>query len=229
MKLVIVTLICGFIFACSSTKVHLYSRYLSEQESAEITTAIEDQGFDVIANTLAFPDEIQQSTILYSPFVQKENGVDILIVILNKKGWTIPTVQPLFTGNHFYTQDSVGLFLLPDGIGQSDKIAAQDLVNVYQSNQCESSIALHLNKEGSYQFIYENEKPEGIAALKGVWKMTSYPYIELTSPNDNWSFYFEIQQKIETDVASKIKITELAPVDTHYAFPDCSFVYGQRF
>jgi len=219
MKLVIVTLICGFIFACSSTKVHLYSRYLSEQESAEITTAIEDQGFDVIANTLAFPDEIQQSTILYSPFVQKENGVDILIVILNKKGWTIPTVQPLFTGNHFYTQDSVGLFLLPDGIGQSDKIAAQDLVNVYQSNQCESSIA----------FIYENEKPEGIAALKGVWKMTSYPYIELTSPNDNWSFYFEIQQKIETDVASKIKITELAPVDTHYAFPDCSFVYGQRF
>lgn len=128
MNVIIVALICVFISACSSTKVHLYSRYLSEQENIEITKAIEEQGFDVITNTLAFPDEIQQSTLLYSPFVQKENGVDILIATLNNIGWAISTVQPIFAGNHFYTKDSVGLFLLPDGIGQSDKIASQDLI-----------------------------------------------------------------------------------------------------
>lgn len=120
--------------------------------------------------------------------------------------------------------------MLPDNLGQSDKVASQDLVNIYQSNQCAPTIALHLNKDASYQFIYAKEtlvKQSGV--LKGKWQITSYPYLERTSPNGDWSFYFEIQQKIETDVVGKIKIVTLKPVDTHYAFPNCSFVYGVRF
>jgi len=108
MKLLITMLICSVISACASTQIHLYRRYLSDQETISISAAIEQQGFDVITNTLAFPDEIQQSTLLYSPFIEKEDGVNVLLSSLESLGWEIPTVQALFTGNHFYTKDSAG-------------------------------------------------------------------------------------------------------------------------
>lgn len=201
---------------------------MSAEETKIIIKKLKGNGFEVIANTLIFPDEIQQSTLLHSPFVQTENGVDILISALNDIGWIIPIVQPLFMSNHFYTKDSIGLFLLPDGLGQSDKVAEQDLVNVYQSNQCTPTITLHLKTDASYQIIHAKKNSKQAVVLKGKWKITSYPYLELTSESEDWSFYFEIQQKIETDVVGEIKLVVLKPVDTHYAFPSCSFVYGLR-
>jgi len=228
MKLLITMLICSVISACASTQIHLYRRYLSDQETITISTAIEQQGFDVIPNTLAFPDEIQQSTLLYSPFIEKEDGVNVLLSSLESLGWEIPTVQALFTGNHFYTKDSAGLFLLPEGAGTNDKIAAPGLVNEYQSEECDASIALRLNKDESYQFVYKNGKAKPRAKLTGKWKIISYPYIGLSSVDENWWFYLEIQQTVEVDQISRIKIVTLTPLDKHYAFPSCSFVFGQR-
>jgi hypothetical protein len=64
--------------------------------------------------------------------------------------------------------------------------------------------------------------------LKGFWKLTSYPYMELSSQNERWLFYFEIEQKVETDKVSNIDIIELKPADKYKFFPDCSFVFGIR-
>ena len=222
---------CFFIFACSSTKVHLYTRYLSAEETEAVTKNLEGLGFDVIANTLVFPDEVQQSTLLYSPFVEGENTLNILIDTLAKIGWLVPNVQPIFAGNHYYTKNSVGLLLLPDGGRQSDKVTRQDLVNEYESENCQASMTLRLNSDASYQFLYLNKasaQSRKIEQLTGSWQITSYPYIELTSLNKMWRFYYEIQKDIETDVVGKIEIIELKPVDDHYTLPKCSFLYGLR-
>ena len=61
MKIIGVVLLCFFVLACSSTKVHLYTRYLSAEETGKITKNLEVHGFDIIPNTLAFPDGIEQS------------------------------------------------------------------------------------------------------------------------------------------------------------------------
>ena len=222
---------CFFIFACSSTKVHLYTRYLSAEETEAVTKNLEGLGFDVIANTLVFPDEVQQSTLLYSPFVEGENTLNILIDTLAKIGWLVPNVQPIFAGNHYYTKNSVGLLLLPDGGRQSDKVTRQDLVNEYESENCQASMTLRLNSDASYQFLYLNKasaQSRKSEQLTGSWQITSYPYIELTSLNKMWRFYYEIQKDIETDVVGKIEIIELKPVDDHYTLPKCSFLYGLR-
>ena len=125
MKMITMVLMCFFLMACSATKVHLYTRYLSAQETEGITKNLEGIGFDVIANTLVFPNEIQQSTLLYSPFVEGEDSLNVLIDTLDKMGWVIANVQPLFAGNHYYTKNSVGLLLLPDGVRRSDKVSRQ--------------------------------------------------------------------------------------------------------
>ena len=217
--------------ACSSTKVHLYTRYLSAEETEAVTKDLEGLGFDIIANTLVFPDEVQQSTLLYSPFVEGENTLNILIDTLANIGWLVPTVQLIFAGNHYYTKNSVGLLLLPDGVRQSDKVTGQDLVNEYESGNCQDSMTLRLNSDASYQFLYltqTDHKSQKSEQLQGSWQITSYPYIELVSSNKMWRFYYEIQKKLATDVVGKIEIIELKPVDEHYTLPKCSFIYGLR-
>ena len=214
--------------SCSSTKVHLYSRYLSEPEIEKITKNLEAHNFDVVVNTLDFPSDIQQSTLLYSPFVQGEGRVNVLIDSLDKTGWVIPNVQPLFSGNHYYTKNSVGLLLLPDGVMQSDSIAAQALVNNYKSQGCDMEVELTLRKNGNYLLKYSEKIYSQTDHLTGHWKVTSYPYAELSSDNKEWYFYFEIQNKTGVDVVGKIDITELKPVEKYYLLPNCSFVYGVR-
>lgn len=228
MKMISVLLMCFFIWSCASTKVHLYTRYLSTEETENITNNLEERGFNVITNTLVFPDDIQQSTLLYSPFVEGENSLNILIESLATIGWDMPNVQPIFAGNHYYTKNSVGLLLLPDGGRQSDKMLRQDLANAYESKQCDASIQLKLNNDDSYQFLYPDKTDRQTEQLTGTWQITSYPYIELTSLNKIWRFYYEVQKNTITDVVGKIAVIELKPLDDHYTLPKCGFVYGLR-
>lgn len=228
MKIVYVVLICFFTAACSSTKVHLYTRYLSAEETQGVTKNLEALGFDVVANTLVFPDDIEQSTVLYSPFVEGENSINVLIDSLEQSGWGISSVKPIFSGNHYYTKNSVGLLLLPDGVVKNDQVTVQDLANEYESKKCKSTIKLRLNSDATYQFLYANDAYNENEQLKGNWQITSYPYIELISLNKAWRFYYEIHKNIESDVVGKIEIIELKPVDDQYSLPKCIYVNGIR-
>jgi len=220
------------ISACSSTKVHLYTRYLSVQEAEKVTEDLEELGFEIVSNSLAFPDGIEQSTLLYSPFVEGENSIEVLLNSLEASGWTISSIQPLFAGNHYYTKNSVGLLLLPDGGMLSDKVTSQDIANEYESKKCRQSMKLKLNSDGSYQFNYltkKNGEAKGeTEQLTGTWQITSYPYIELTSQNKLWRFYYQVEKSIVADVVGKTDITELKPLDDHYTLPKCNFIYGVR-
>jgi hypothetical protein len=228
MKVISTLLVCFIVSACSSTKIHLYTRYLSAGETQGVTKNLEKLGFDVIANTLVFPDDIKQSTLLYSPFVEGENSINVLIDSLEQSGWVVSNIKPIFAGNHYYTKNSVGLLLLPEGVVKNDQVPAQDLANEYESKQCERSIKLRLNSDKTYQFLYANNAYNENEQLKGYWQITSYPYIELISLNKGWRFYYEIHKNIESDVVGKIEFIELKPVDDQYTLPICSYVYGIR-
>ncbi|PKI16024.1 hypothetical protein [Colwellia sp. 12G3] len=228
MKFLSVVILSLFLVACSSTEVRLYTRYLSDTDIKKISSKLDEANFTVITNTLSFPETIDQSTLLYSPFINGEKTLDILINSLSDIGWFIPNVEALVSGNHWYSKDSVGLFLLPEGVKQKDKVASQDLANDYESLHCDTVVNLLLNKDNSYQLSFANKTNDRTDHLKGSWKIRSYPYIELTSFNERWWFYFEIEQKIQSDKVSEINIIELKPVDSYSFFPNCSFVNGVR-
>jgi len=228
MKLLNIIILSIALVACSSTEVHLYTRYLSEIEIKEISSKLEESNFKVVPNTLSFPENIYQSTMIYSPFIKGDKTLDTLIQSLNEVGWPIPSVEALVSGNHWYSKDSVGLFLLPEGVKQKDKIANQELANDYESRHCDTKVSIRLNKNNTYQLSFTNKISERTDHLKGAWKIRSYPYIELTSLNERWWFYFEIEQKTELDEISKIEIIELKPVESYSFFPNCSFVSGVR-
>jgi hypothetical protein len=228
MKLLSIIILSITLVACSSTEVHLYTRYLSDTEIEKISSKLDESNFKVVPNTLSFPDNIYQSTLIYSPFIKGDKTLDTLINSLSEVGWSIPIVEALVSGNHWYSKDSVGLFLLHEGVKQKDKIANQDLANDYESRNCGTIVSISLNKNNTYQLSFTNKTNERTDHLKGSWKIRSYPYIELTSFNERWWFYFEIEQKVESDKISKIEIIELKPVESYSFFPNCSFVNGVR-
>ena len=228
MKNFVSLLLCFTLVACSNTKVHLYTRYLSENEIEKISTILAHNNFKVVSNTLAFPDKTHQSTLLYSPFIQNVQSLDILSNALSTVGWPISSVQSLVMGNHWYKNDSIALLLVPEGLKTNDRIAVQDLINVYQSTNCHTSVSIRLNKDHSHQLFFEKNMDIRTDHLTGNWQVRSYPYIELTSFNERWRFYFEIEQKLLTDNVSAIALIELKPIDTYHYFPNCSFEYGIR-
>ncbi|XPF94889.1 hypothetical protein ACM9HF_02435 [Colwellia sp. RE-S-Sl-9] len=228
MKFLSVIIFSITLLACSSTEVHLYTRYLSDIEIEKISLKLDQSNFNVVTNNLSFPETIHQSTLLYSPFIKGDKTLDTLINSLSEIGWTIPSVEALVSGNHWYSKNSVGLFLLPEGIKQKDKIANQDLANDYESRNCDTLVSLRINKDNTYLLTFANKTHERTDHLKGHWKIRSYPYIEFTSFNERWWFYFEIEQKVESDKVSKINIIELKPVDRYPFFPNCSFANGVR-
>jgi len=120
MKLLSVTILSITLLACASKEVHLYRRYLSAPEIEKISSKLDESNVKVVTNTLTFPETINQSTLLYSPFIKGEKTLDILIESLSDLGWTVPNVEALVLGNHWYSKGSVGLFLLPKGVKQKD-------------------------------------------------------------------------------------------------------------
>jgi hypothetical protein len=223
----LVMLVCVLLIGCSSTKIHLYSRYLSNYEIKTVSENIENLGFDVEINTLPFPVEINESTLIYPVIFNYDEDLDGLTSSLSLLGWPISNKELLVNGNHWF-QNSAGLFILPEGVQQDDKIPPQDLANEYESKNCEKPLKIKLNSDNTYQFFFTEMPNNRSDYLKGQWKLTSYPYIELISFNERWLFYFEIERKIEVDKVSEIDIMELIPQDKYEIFPNCSFVYGQR-
>jgi hypothetical protein len=236
MKLFILMLVGLALVACSTTKVYLYSRYLTDADIKMITAKLKALDFDVESNMLAFPDNVEQSTLLYSPFLSDRQGVTVLVAELAELGWQLPVVKMLVEGNHWYKKDNLALLLLPPGVKRNDKIVMQELVNKYESTHCETKSYIKLNRDGDYQMFFEQSALEQFIELtkyqkdivKGQWKITGFPYIELKSFNENGWFYFEIQQQTITDKIGEIDIITLKPMQNYPAFPHCSFVYGVR-
>jgi len=212
--------------------VHLYSRYLSPTQVNAVTSKLNELGFKVETNTLAFPDTVKQSTLVYSPFIESEQRLNSLIGDVEKLGWTLSRPQILMEGNHWYTKNNVGLFLLPEGARKKDSIAAQDLAHEYQTRQCAFTASIKLNRDSSYELSFSTSFKKLINTradfIKGQWKITAYPYLELKSINNEWLFYFKINTKKIVDNIGKVNIIELIPEDNYTALPKCNYAYGIR-
>lgn len=226
--------ICFFLISCSSTNVYLYQRYLTTEQSQTITQTLEKAGYHVETNNLAFPDDVDSSTVLYSPFLTQTSNqnkpLDDLVEIINRLGFTNLTLQSLYKDNHLYSNNSIGLMLIPHGVIRNDILTTDDLANQYNSEQCRKKehVTLTLNSDNSYQLIYQ-QKPTNIQEhLSGQWQITSYPYLELISANKTFHFYFEITKSERVDLISNINTLILKPLNTHHVYPNCNFVYGMR-
>jgi hypothetical protein len=162
----IVMLVSVLLIGCSSTKIHLYSRYLSDSEIKKVSENIENLGFDVEINTLPFPDEIHESTLVYPLMFNYDEVLSGLTSSLAQLGWPISNKELLVNGNHWF-QNSAGLFIIPEGVKQNDRIPPQDLANEYESRNFDKPLKIKLNSDNTYQFVFTKIPDNRSDYLKG--------------------------------------------------------------
>lgn len=223
-----VYLLAFLLFACSSTTVHLNTKYLSKQQVAEIVETLQQQDFRVETNQHRYPDEINQSSLIYSLMISDNSAVNKLHNVLNELGWTDLKTNPLKTNNHWYTKDTIGLFLVPENIEPNKGQTAQDLLGRYIAVGCERQWQLVLKNNGVFD-IQTAGQPIEREYGSGFWEMRQYPYLELRARGDSfWAQFFEIKQRHEIDQISAITFTDLVPVNNAFKLTPCQFTQGIR-
>lgn len=228
-RLIMVLFFVFGLVSCSTTTVHLNTRYLSEEEAKLVTEQLVLSGAKVEINKHEYPRSIEQSALLYSPLISDKKAVNNVLSSLDGVGWSVQTVQPLMADNHWFKKDSIGLYLLPDGVLPNSRRAKADLVQKYTSLDCDDQIVLELEDGGEYQFKFSRSDESRDEFARGKWRITQYPYLELMTEDRMWWFYFEIKEQIEVDKISEIQVTRLRPMNKYTHLDACSFEFGQRF
>lgn len=209
--------------ACTTTTIHVNQLYLTDKESQNIQAALEEQGFSVEFNNLLYPTDISSTSIIYSPFVTDKNAVDKLEDTLIFQGYSVSNVNALVSSNHWYTKDTIGLFIVPDGIKPHSGKNIEDIAFQYKSEDCDISSELHLQKNGLFSY-----KKLDSLNIVGKWSVTGYPYILLENDTPYLHFYYEIIRSKSVDKISEIEVIELKPVNNSSIISNCRLTYGVR-
>lgn len=213
--------LCGCV---QTTTVHIYGKYLDSQQRAEIakTFALATH-YHIEVNELDFPLSITNNTLLYSPLLRQPSAINVVLDLSLATGFPIQQTQGLTQGNHWYTKDSLALFLFPSN-SSNQRLLAPDLVNNYKATDCGAADSLALTKNGRFLLRMNNQ------ALKGEWKYRQYPYVELHKDGSHYAdYYFEIRQFTDTDRVSAINFLSLQLLNTDNTLPEhCFFIVGTR-
>lgn len=218
------------IVACSSQPtVYLYGKYLDESQKTQIQLQLQANEYLVEINDFDFPTSITRSTILYSLFLKDPESITQVERVAEKAGIKIERTQSLTEGNHWYTKNSLALFLLPENPAGLVPVFQKDLAQTFLSEECDTALSLTLFQNGSYVFSAQNTTSLEADLLEGTWAYRQYPYIELKRQGGQFSdFYFEISRTIEADRVSEIEFIKLSSLSLQHFPKGCVFVYGQR-
>ena len=208
---------------CSAPTVHVNKLYITEQESKKLSVALNKLGFNVEFNELRYPESVHSTSLLYSPFVEDNTAVDKIENVLKSFGYNLSSVNALVASNHWYTKNTIGLFVVPAGVIPNSGQRSEDIAFSYHSSECETSSELHL--KGGGEFIYEGTDE---IKVSGEWTITDYPYLLLTNNEPYLNFYFEIKKSTRVDVIGEVEVINLQPINRSRLISNCTLTYGVR-
>lgn len=223
-KSILTLFIVLLITSCSnSPTIHLNKLYIDENLAQTIKKSLENKGFQVEVNSLAFPDDINSTSIVYSPFVQGSQALDKVMSALEVLGYELTSINPLFASNHWYTKNTLGLFIVPQGVSPNSGRNIVDLAHHYKSENCAVAAEMELKANGIFKY-----KENGKEALKGTWSITGFPYILLEKEVPYLNYYYEVEKVVARDQLGEITITRLKPLNNHNVIKKCKLVNGIR-
>ncbi|WP_137166756.1 hypothetical protein [Salinimonas lutimaris] len=228
-KTLVVALLIGMLAGCATrTSVHVYARYMNEQEQQRLQQSLEQNGFDVTLNTLGFPASIEASTLLYSLLLKNSQDIDHVTKIAGRLGITVAHVRSLTEGNHWYTKDSLALFVLPENFTGVLKV---DLHHRFISDKCPQTLALTLHSNGTFDvhqtgpYHQNRDMPD---SRHGTWYYRQPPYLELRAANGRDFSYYQIYKRSESDIVSAMQVIRLTPLQGIRQAPHCEMMYAER-
>lgn len=220
-----------FIAGCTTKPTaYVYAKYLSDIEKERLIKTFEQSDkFNMELNEFDVPVEITESTMLYSLLLRDPNTISEAAALAESAGFVLQRTQALTQGNHWYTKDSLALFLIPKRKGAVRRLFKQDLVHHYEGQRCGEGSVLTLNKNGTFALHLRQPNAKTLQLITGEYKYRQYPFIELQKDSLTYAeYYFEIEQFSETDQISKIDFIKLVSINPGSLPKECSFIIGTR-
>ena len=219
---------CSLLFGCvSQPTVYVYGKYLQPDSRHALVEKLEKKSLNVKVNTFDFPASVTTNTLLYSLMLNDASLIDYVDAQVASSGYQINRTQGLTEGNHWYTKNSVALFLFPSDSDEQHFIFRADLTGKFISRGCQGITALELRNDGSFVFSGQPDESVTKAALTGTWRYRQYPYVELKSSDvDVAEHYFEISRFSERDQISDISFINLNVLSSYLMPAGCQFRLG---
>lgn len=159
MGLVVVMMLGG----CSSTvsTVHLFSKYMTEEETQQAQTWFTEKGYVVETNSHPFPNGIYQSTLVFSPGLRSYTEIQPLVDAYRNE-----TGQPLGTryfgsGKHRFTKDNIGVYIFGSRKPMTPEEYKVSMMVEYAAVKCDKYEFAYLNlKEDSFELLIGNDTLE---------------------------------------------------------------------
>lgn len=211
--------------------VYVYAKYLEDSKKVELQNKLEADKYQVQLNELDFPTTITENTIIYSPLLSQAEAIDGVADVAKDLGLPVQNIQGLTSGNHWYKQNSLALFVFSEGSTSKRGMLRQDLVKDYQSESCGKELILSLKKDGTFLLKSNGGKINDGIEQEGQWLYRQYPYLELTSKGSSYaSYYFELTQYKSQDQVSEIEFIKLNLLNSGAGAISgkCAFLYGTR-
>jgi len=203
--------------SCSSkTKINLFAAHLDKKQVNNITNVIDPTAFELTINRVVFPESISQNTLIYTPTLNSNKKITTLISALTDIGYDITTVSLLHQDNQSFTENNIGLYLVPEGYRPSKTNVIKNIVNEYGSSTCQHTSNLYLKENGNFKIEVdlwlEKEQRYGEYVVEGTWQKDKNEIVQLDS--DKWQSILSFTRSfsIENTPDGKRHVVSLKPI-----------------
>jgi len=181
-----------FVISCSSkTQVHLYAKHLSTEQADTIVKQLDESIFSVVVNQENFPNSINDNAIVYAPSANSPQRLTRLMDVISASGFTVSNASLIMANNHSFTENNVGVFLVPSGVEvehfQTSFIEKLPTVNEYGAVDCEHGTTLFLKSNDQFMIeidIWDQAKQDYLSQyIEGSWRLINNKLLELTHPS----------------------------------------------
>lgn len=218
--------------------VHVFNLGYSDAEVQTVMAALQESGFRPHANSLAVPDGIHSSSIIYPPIVENFETVSLLRDTLASTGHAQLELIYETRGEHFYSTENIGLYLVNPEYSEPVPQTSSDpqgqhpeLSHVYYSNceDVEAELSLLGQDAAVLEVIEWSERTqrERSTVFDGQWSRSDstlefelfdegkiiFSYSEFDGRDDYGRFY-------GIDLVNIENLSELASCDFRYVTYD---------
>ena len=179
--MVVLALSLAVITGCATTRVHLYTEGMESKTLGDIRDLLEPEGYAVELNTRPVPPQLAMRSLVYSPYHRQPLQVERLHALLSKAGYDTALIVAS-VGNHHYTRQNVGLYLVPYAELENPAAAQRQnadrpdtLAGKSFNGDCPAIDAvLELRKDDSFTLQLlgwdDRRNRERVDSLSGTWR-----------------------------------------------------------
>ena len=202
---------------CQKASIYLYSIHISEQETAKLTAKFEQAGYRVEVNQHAFPKNITNTSLLYSPLLRDRENISKVESLLINQGLEVNSISSLIQGNHLVTKDAIAVFVVSDPRGIVDPIFKGQ---AYSSHKCDSDYHIDIATTKTAEVSEQESK------IKVVWRLLANQQIFQMTDHRGANFNYEIHKSVSQTPVGVVDEIILKPIVRNSWFGDCEFYSG---